>query len=220
MLPEQQHRLPAGVSFLGEEMNTQEKRCSKCDQVKSVAEFYPRSDRVGYRSACVECESKNYKERRQANLDHFRKLEKVRDSRYSDSHPGRRSEIMKRNYDKYRDDRIEYGRRHRQERPEVNRNSARKWKQEHKAEHKSYKSTYRARLKNAEGDFTAQQWKELLAKYDYTCLRCKRREPEIQLTPDHVIPLSQGGSNNISNIQPLCFSCNCSKSSRNTIDYR
>lgn len=76
-----------------------------------------------------------------------------------------------------------------------------------------------AREKNAEGEFSQQEWEDILELYDHTCLCCKRKEPEIYLTVDHVIPLSRGGSNYISNIQPLCIECNKSKFTK-TIDYR
>lgn len=36
---------------------------------------------------------------------------------------------------------------------------------------------------------------------------------------DHVVPVLFGGSNDISNIQPLCRSCNSSKGA-STVDYR
>lgn len=57
------------------------------------------------------------------------------------------------------------------------------------------------------------------ARYDYTCLRCGKREPEIMLTPDHIIPVVKGGSSDISNIQPLCGPCNSAKGA-NWTDYR
>jgi len=69
----------------------------------------------------------------------------------------------------------------------------------------------RARKKGAVGEHTLQEWKELKIKYNYTCLWCKKSEPEIKLTEDHVIPLVMGGTNNIDNIQPLCSSCNSRK---------
>lgn len=69
------------------------------------------------------------------------------------------------------------------------------------------------------GDLTLDDWREIKEKYNYTCLSCKRIEPEILLTIDHVIPVVEGGLHTKANIQPLCRSCNSIKW-RKTIDYR
>lgn len=67
------------------------------------------------------------------------------------------------------------------------------------------------RLKNVGNSHTFEEWETLKAQYNWTCPCCKKREPEVSLTEDHIIPLSKGGSDNIENIQPLCRSCNCKK---------
>lgn len=77
----------------------------------------------------------------------------------------------------------------------------------------------RAKKKGNGGTHTLKEWNALKERYDYTCLCCKRQEPEIKLTEDHITPLSKGGVNSIDNIQPLCLSCNCSKNDK-IIDYR
>lgn len=64
--------------------------------------------------------------------------------------------------------------------------------------------------------FTALEWEALCIKYDHKCLACGQQLP---LTPDHILPTSKGGSQDIDNIQPLCFPCNRRKGDR-CIDYR
>lgn len=77
----------------------------------------------------------------------------------------------------------------------------------------------RTQKTQAGGSYTAEEWKALKAKYNYTCLCCGKQEPTIKLTADHVIPVVLNGSSYIENIQPLCRSCN-SKKHNKIIDYR
>jgi hypothetical protein len=84
----------------------------------------------------------------------------------------------------------------------------------------AYKELRRNRKKRGSGgSHTREQWQALKAFYDFTCLRCARREPEIRLTRDHIKPLSRKGTDFIDNIQPLCEECGTWKADA-TIDYR
>lgn len=71
-----------------------------------------------------------------------------------------------------------------------------------------------ARLKGAIGTFTLDEWHDLKEKYNHKCAKCGIDESLAKLTKDHIIPLTKGGSNYISNIQPLCQSCNSSKNNK------
>ena len=80
------------------------------------------------------------------------------------------------------------------------------------------KNQWHHRRRNADGSHTFAEWENLKAQYNWTCPCCDKREPEIKLSQDHIIPLSKGGSNNIENIQPLCRLCNSKKLTK-TIKY-
>jgi 5-methylcytosine-specific restriction endonuclease McrA len=70
----------------------------------------------------------------------------------------------------------------------------------------------RARQKGATGAFTREEWTELKAQYGGRCAYCGL--PTSRLTVDHVVPLSRGGSNYITNIRPACKPCNSRKSAK------
>lgn len=93
------------------------------------------------------------------------------------------------------------------------------WNKNNKDKKRINTNNYTAR-KTIDGNrISSNEWNELKKKYNHTCLNCKKKEPEIKLTIDHVIPLKVGGKNFIENTQPLCQSCNSSKGIK-IIDYR
>ncbi len=65
-----------------------------------------------------------------------------------------------------------------------------------------------AREKGAVGSHTLEEWNNLKKKFHNKCAFCFE---EKKLTKDHIMPLSEGGSDYIENIQPLCKSCNSRK---------
>ena len=73
----------------------------------------------------------------------------------------------------------------------------------------------KVRLLQNGGFHSKNEWETLKAQYNWTCPSCKKGEPEITLTKDHIIAVLNGGSDNIENIQPLCRSCNSRKHSKN-----
>lgn len=67
---------------------------------------------------------------------------------------------------------------------------------------------HRALRKGAEGFFTADEWRKLVAEYEHSCAYCGAIGP---LEQDHCLPLDRGGTNWIENILPACRVCNARK---------
>jgi len=93
---------------------------------------------------------------------------------------------------------------------EINHRAQKKYRQTPKGKGsiKQYKYLLR---NNLSGRIDWAAWNNKLEQLKFTCQHCGGRE---EITIDHVIPLSKGGSNEIKNLQPLCRSCNCRKGAR------
>lgn len=86
-----------------------------------------------------------------------------------------------------------------------------RWNNNHREKRRFYNRQREIRRVCSIGSHTLGEWELLKKQYGYTCPSCGKKEPEIKLTEDHIIPLDKGGSNYIENIQPLCRSCNSKK---------
>lgn len=161
------------------------KRCSKCKTLKNFSEFSKHKDHYdGLASTCKKCKQKQDRE-------YYKKNKKK----------------VLRNVRKWASE----------NRDKVNEASRKYWRK-NKDRHKLHIIIRRARLAEADGSFTKEEWQQLKEKYAHKCAICGEKEPFRQyrkkLTIDHIMPISKGGSNDITNIQPACFNCNSIKKDR------
>jgi 5-methylcytosine-specific restriction endonuclease McrA len=73
----------------------------------------------------------------------------------------------------------------------------------------------RLSLARSKGTHTKIEWQNMRL-YFSECLKCGAND---DIVKDHIIPIYQGGSDSIDNIQPLCRKCNASKGSK-SINYK
>lgn len=192
------------------------KQCTICGEVKEVKLFYKdRSRKDGYSSPCKDCKNKQNQEWTRKNPEAVKLI---------------KEKYVQANVIKVRQTKKSYKERN----PEAEQLRAQAYRRKHQKSRSAYNLEYirrhpekalawihkRRALKAGNGGaFTSQEWRDLKCRYGYKCLSCGLKEPDVLLTADHVIPLSVGGTNEISNIQPLCRSCNSAKFNR-VIDYR
>lgn len=194
------------------------------------------------------CTDDCYKEarRRQARTPEQQARGARKKQRQRDCNPEHQREILRKSQEKHREKRYaetrewarnnrehrrEYTRQYRVKNPNRSKEHA-QYYQTHKEQISTRVSAYikanpdvlqlknarrRAFKKNAQGDWTREQFKELCEQVDWCCAYCFGKFDK--LTPDHIIPLSRGGSNDISNIIPACGPCNYSKQHKTPLEY-
>lgn len=196
------------------------KRCPGCKQVKCRGEF-GRSlmMRDGLQPYCRECRRVKSRESRPWLRDDHREASRQWHQNNREEANQRRKSHYEANREKYREKYREQNRTYHEANRDKHREQMRAYQRNNLEAFAVRNANRHARKVKAGGSFTLQEWEALKAYYGYTCLRCGRQEPEIELTVDHVVPLSQGGRNSIENLQPLCRTCNLSKHAK-TIDYR
>lgn len=61
---------------------------------------------------------------------------------------------------------------------------------------------------------------EVMKRARYRCELCGTSAAEIALEVDHIQPRSLGGSDDLNNLQALCYRCNARKSNKDATDFR
>lgn len=177
------------------------KQCNKCNQTKEETLFFKDNRSInGTFNTCKTCCSEKSKQRYQENKTSIRERVKV----------------------------------YYQENKETIAASNKKWRVKNKERIHQIRKLYisqnrtkfqaasqrrRARISGASGKHTQEEIQYLKEIQNFKCLMCKRPEPEIKLTLDHIVPLSKGGGDGIGNCQMLCKPCNSSKND-NFLDLR
>ena len=77
-----------------------------------------------------------------------------------------------------------------------------------------------AHRNHAEGYISGTVRYEVLKRAKHRCELCGISASEKALEVDHILPRNSGGTDNISNLQALCYSCNAMKRDRDDTDFR
>lgn len=92
----------------------------------------------------------------------------------------------------------------------VRRRASKKYKQSAKGRAQQLKRN-KQRSSACIGQMDKDTWQAILACFLFRCACCGT---EKNITCDHIVPVSLGGTNSPHNLQPLCLSCNSHKGNR------
>lgn len=185
--------------------------CTKCGETKPLDDFYLKTKATATRKAyyfaqCKKC----YLSSRHLYNDDWREKHRA------DIAKKQRESYVSRPRQRHPEYKVAAKARWRERNRERLRENSRNYYRRNPSRIQAAVNKRRAIIRNCEGSFTAQEWNDLKEQYG-RCLCCGATD--VPLSPDHIVPLSRGGSNGIENIQPLCLPCNLRKQTK-TIDYR
>lgn len=227
-------------------MDTPVKTCSKCGETKPLTEFPPnRATKSGIAAACKVCDRKRHAIYRENNRDKIntqaaefrernRDWERERSRLYRVANPEKRKESCRRWRQNHTQEDSEYHKQYRVENRLTIRQKGREYyhsniekerlrgkiyRRNNRVKENTKTRNYRARKRNAEGNHTVEETRDLFQRQKGKCYYCHKKlinpftkEGKGEIAHlDHVIPLKRGGRNDIGNLVWACGFCNDSK---------
>lgn len=187
-----------------------EKKQKKKESDKRYRELYLERCKENNKQWRLANPEKIKESRRQDYIKNFKRYKELA-RKWIEAHPDKIKEIKNRWLEKNREKARKSVDRYRKQYPEKVKENFNSWRKRNRGKVAVQDHRRRAKKSGNGGSFTAGEWELLKKQYGYTCPMCNKKEPEIKLTIDHVIPINKGGINRIENIQPLCKSCNSKK---------
>ena len=177
------------------------KTCTKCNVYKSLDNFYKdKRNKDGYRNDCSECCKNRMK--KHYNVNSKQKLV------YQSVYYRANSQYA-----------IQYAKEWRKNNPEKTKQYHKEYSEKNKEKEKirfREKESKRRALKKNNGVFYISK-KELNSMLSSACVICSSIE---NITIDHIIPISRGGTHGIGNIQPMCLPCNTKKIDKTMSEFK
>lgn len=200
------------------------KTCTKCNIEKLLSEFNKQTrGKYGVRADCKQCRDKYYKQWQENNPEYTKHNYQAKKEYYAEQtklyyqeHKKERKEYYKQWHQNNKHKVNERSKQYNIDNKEILCESRKQYAQtpKGKAVAKAAYQNRRAHKLNNGGKHTAKDILELFDLQSGKCPYCKAKLAKTgnnKYHVDHVMPLNKGGTNNISNIQLLCPSCNLSK---------
>jgi 5-methylcytosine-specific restriction endonuclease McrA len=193
------------------------KRCTRCNQWKDSSEFYKDKSKLdGLKSHCKTCHEtykRSYRATPAARLLQERREYVRRFCVVAIVAPDSTAALFQAWRDRNIARRKAHLRAHLKKWHAQHRNESRRWARDNRELIRTSAQEQRAaRAEAAINTLSPPEWQWLLEQFEFRCAYCGQQGDG--LTPDHVIPLSRGGNNSLSNIVPACGPCNIRKGAR------
>ena len=202
-----------------------------CKNPQPLSEFHKASyNDLGHAKLCKTCKKRRAAEQYVKHGAKIRAYGRKWGIEHRETRDARYHKWVEQNPDRSREIRREWARRNKKQCGK----SAKKWAATPEGKQRLTASGHNRRVNiRGGGKFTAEDWNFLLTVCGRVCLRCGIPEADAickygkagckpwtgSLTVDHIVPIIKGGSNTISNLQPLCLPCQNIKGIKAT-DYR
>lgn len=98
---------------------------------------------------------------------------------------------------------------------QIHRDATKKWKRKNPEMLKA--QVERRKINEPTKKNYKRNFDTLFERHNGKCIICQSTE---RLTLDHIVPISQGGSNELENLQLLCVACNSSKGPKSMEDWQ
>src|SRR5882757_1887371 len=211
------------MTFDGGNMN---KMCLGCGIEKLLTQFHKQTEgKFGVRSRCKLCRAAKW----QSIKEKHSSWKKAYYIKNRDRIKAKAAEWKETNRDKHNATSRAYhhknkfvvlarAKKYREENKDSVSASIRLWKKRNPEALRDYFHARRTALKKVGGRHTRFQIADLLEKQRGLCAICLVNI-RVKRHRDHIVPISAGGSNDISNIQLLCPACNLGKRAKSMEDY-